>query len=217
MKAFVTTAILSIGAFLLATGSADAEVEQRDEKPAFEITGLAGVQFGGEITGVGGRLNFDSAASYGGQVGARVQKDGLAIVSYQRQRSPVTVSFSDGSPPGKLDVDIGYLQVGGELELPVNPHLIPIIGLTIGATHLTPRGTGTPTEWFFSGTAFAGAKIPITKHIGLRTQIRFLGTLINSDTSFICISNGGAVCKISVRDVEGLIQGDVTAGIYIAF
>jgi len=51
----------------------------------------------------------------------------------------------------------------------------------------------------------------------LRAQVRLLGTVISGDTRFLCISNGGARCAISVRDVEGFVQGDLMAGFYLAF
>jgi len=221
---FLTARIAGVRPLLLALpllvaflpALASAEVERRFEGQWVEVTGLAGIQFGGEIKNNLGQVNFDSDLSYGGMVGLRVADDGLIVVSYHRQRSNTRTMFP--TLPANLDVDIGYLQIGGELELPLRPRIIPLIGLTVGATHFTPVVGDLGTAWYFSAVAYAGVKIPITKYFGLRSQIAVLGTVINGDGSLLCGSGpSGGGCNIKATDITGMVQGDFTAGVYFAF
>ena len=96
-------------------------------------------------------------------------------------------------------------------------HLVPFIGLGIGATHITPIDTDASTDWFFSFSAIGGLKIPIVKHVGIKAQIRYLGTVINSDASWFCASSGGLTCGVSLDNTKILSQGDVTGGLYVSF
>jgi len=201
---------------LAGAAPARAEVE-RIEPGMVQLSGWAGYQWGGEIDADIGRIDIDSAPSYGAQAGLRVQDDGFAFISFTQQSTTARIHFGDGSPTSTFDIDVGYLQIGGELDLHMHRHLVPFIGLSIGATYLKPNEPDASTEWFFSGSAIAGAKIPITEHIGIRTQMRFLGTVISSDTDFYCVSSGGATCAINVDDTTGFIQGDITGGLYISF
>jgi hypothetical protein len=182
-----------------------------------QITGLGGVQWGGALHAAEGRVEIDSAPTYTVQAAVRTQEDGFVVLSYTRQSTVARIRFDDGRPGSRFDLDVGYLQLGGELDVKRYRHLVPFIGLTLGATHLTPREPGAWTEWFFSGTATAGARIPITKNFGLRTQLRLLATLISGDTSVYCVSSGGAACALSIDDAAGFVQGDLTAGLYVAF
>jgi len=114
-----------------------------------------------------------------------------------------------------LDLKVGYLQIGGELGGSISSVNL-FFGITVGATHFTPDDGN--TEWFFSGTAYMGAKIPITKHLALRTQLRVLGTLIDSDSRWFCVSGGGGGgCVIAAGNFTGTVQGDVSVGLVLAF
>jgi len=181
-----------------------------------QLTGLYGIQFGGSLDLDEGKLEIDSAPAWTVQAGLRVQDDGFAYVSYTQQSTVASFDSATGTPPsGRFDVDIGYLLVGGELDLPMRKHLVPFIGLGIGATHFSPANAS--TDWFFSFMAIGGLKIPIMKHIGLRGQVRYLGTVVDSDASWFCASAGGATCAVSLNDTTLLSQGDVTGGVYISF
>jgi opacity protein-like surface antigen len=188
------------------------------EPGTVQLTGLYGIQFGGSLDLEQGSIDVDSAQAWTVQAGLRVQEDGFAYVSYTRQSTSASFDSSTGTPPsGRFDLDIGNLLVGGELDLPMRKHLVPFIALGIGATHFTPVDTGGRTDWFFSFMAGGGIKIPIVEHVGLRGQVRYLGTVINSDASWFCASSGGATCAVSLNDTTVFSQGDVTGGLYVSF
>ncbi len=175
------TVLLVLLSSLLAGASAHAQ--QRSDHSRFEFAGLGGIQFGGspELEDASG--SFDLGPSFGGIASVRVSKEGLVAISYTRQRTRFVATWEGPGPTTSqtVDADVGYLHVGGELELPVHPHLVPFIGLSVGATHFTPRNPGA-TDWFFSGAFTGGLKVPVTKNFGLRGQMRLLGTLITGDS-----------------------------------
>jgi len=210
-------------ALALLAGTADAQGSRTKveiiDPGMVQITGLYGIQFGGSLDLEEGKLEIDSAPAWTVQAGLRVQDDGFAFASYSRQSTVASFDSATGTPPsGRFDVDIGILQIGGELDLPMQKHLVPFIGLGIGATHFTPIDTSGGTDWFFSFSAIGGLKIPIVKHVGLKGQIRYLGTVVNSDASWYCASIGGSgTCAVSLKDTTILSQGDVTGGLYVSF
>jgi len=176
-----------------------------------EITALGGIQFGGSVDLVGGdEGSFDADVGFGGVLGYRVQNDGLAVISYLVQ--PTEFSLDSG---GSVDMNVGYLQIGGELEFAMTPHLLPFIGLTVGATHITPRDGG-DSNWFFSTVFTGGVKVPVSKHFGLRTQMSLLTTVIDGNSKIYCTSGGGASCAISA-DVDAMFQGNFSVGVYLTF
>ncbi len=218
-RAFRGVAVVAIATIAMA-GAAHAQGSRPKLKVIdpglIQITGLYGIQFGGSLDLEEGQLEIDSAPAWTVQAGLRVQDDGFAFVSYTRQSTVARFDSATGTPPsGNFDVDIGLLQIGGELDLPMHRHLTPFIGLGIGATHFSPAGGS--TDWFFSFSAIGGVKIPIVKHFGLKGQIRYLGTVVDSNASWFCVSSGGATCGVSLNDTTILSQGDVTGGVYFSF
>jgi hypothetical protein len=201
-----------------ALASPAAAVTDRIEPGMIQLSGWGGYAWGGKIDFDNGQVSLDSAPSYGAQVGLRVQDDGFAFISFTQQSTTARIAYDDATPNESYGVKVGYLQIGGELDLPMSRHLVPFIGLSIGASYVKPEVSNTNANWFFAGSALAGIKIPITKNIGIRTQMRFLGTVVSSDTSFYCASGGGGgSCAIRVDDSTGFIQGDITGGLFVAF
>lgn len=185
------------------------------ESGNYEITALGGVGFGGSTDLELGDGSLDAGASYGAMLAARVRRDGLVALSYTRQRTEFDVALTGGGSQ-RLDVDVGYVQFGGELEFhPTGRRIVPFIGLSLGASHFSPRGGGR-TEWFFAGTFTGGLKIPLTEHVGLRAQMRVMGTLIDGKSDIFCVGAGGVTCVVA-GSADGLFQGDALAGIYVTF
>ena len=214
---------LGVVALLACVLALPVRAEDRGRDHFWEITPLVGIGWGGSIDFVGstsggsGEIEFESGPVIGAQIGARFAEEGAGFVSYQFQRTTAEVRWdANFLPDQSIDVDIGYLQFGGELELPVNPRLTPFIGLGIGATHITPREGDGDTEWFFSGSFFGGAKLALTRHVGLRLQMNLLATVIQNDSDIFCVSSGGLTCAVST-DLESMIQGNFVGSVYVAF
>jgi hypothetical protein len=180
----------------------------------FEITPLVGYQFGGEVDLVDGKATIDSGPMLGAMLGLRVTNNSLAILSYQIQITDVTLRLDDSQDTEKFDINIGYLQIGGELGGKASKNFEYVFGMTIGATHFSPQDDGS-TAWNFSGTVYLGGKYLITENFGIRSQIRMLGTVLDSDSSWLCASYQG--CLVVVDNVTGTIQGDISAGVFLSF
>jgi hypothetical protein len=200
-----------------------ATAQQRGPQHLWEITPMVGIGWGGKIdfessTGANkGDIEIEPGPFIGGRIAARVSEEGMGFISYQFQRTTADVNWDGGIIPSQsIDLNIGLIQVGGELELPMNPHLVPFIGLSIGATHMAQRDASENPEWFFSGSFFAGAKVPITRYFGLRFHMSMLATVIQNNSDILCVSSGGLTC-VSSTDLDSMIQGDFMGGFYIAF
>jgi len=182
-----------------------------------ELTGFGGIQFGGSTDQLGGTASFDAGPSFGGMAYYRVRDDGLFGVSYSRQRSELVATFVGAGGPIRrtVDVDVGIVHAGGELEISPRKPLTPILGLSVGATHFTPRQGG-ETGWYFSAALTGGFKYRITEHVGLRAHMRLIATVIDSNSRIACVSSGGLTCAIAA-DLDGLVQGDLVGGLYVAF
>jgi hypothetical protein len=202
------TLTLSLGILSL-SGAAMAE--------RVEVTVLGGVQFGGSSNFIGGEASFAAGPEFAALLGVRVNKQGLITLGYQRQWTEVDFRILQLSNPiwGKRDMTVGTIHFGGELELPVNDRVIPFIGVSLGATHYSAEFPNS-TSWYFSGAFTGGLKLKLTKHIGLRSQMRLLGTVINNDSTVFCVSSGGLTCAIAA-DLDGVVQGDFLAGVYVTF
>jgi hypothetical protein len=190
-----------------------------EKSGTFEITPMVGVTVGGSIDLIGGKIEFDAGPSYGGMLGYRVRDDALVILSYHRESTTAHFNvFNPSSPlyPSRsVDMDIGHLQIGGELDFSRRSRFSPLFGLTIGASHYSPDLANAERQWFFTAIAYGGATFRITKHVGLRAQARVIGTVISANTRWICGSPIG--CSFSMNGVDGVVQGDFSAGVYVAF
>jgi hypothetical protein len=203
------TLALFVGMWLSAAGSSGSAIA--DDK-LFEVTPMVGYQFGGNVDLENGEATIDSNPAVGLMMGLRMSKNSLAILSYQIQLTDVELSLK-GQPKRKSDLNVGYLQIGGELDGRLTERIRYFFGGTVGTTHFSPKDGN--SEWYFSGTIFSGAKYRISEMFGIRAQIRMLGTVLNGDSSWLCTSQGG--CLIQVKDVTGTIQGDVGVGVYVRF
>lgn len=200
---------------MIASGSARAE---RPIDPTFEFSLLAGGAFGGSVGVEGGDVSLNGGWAANAIAALRLRSDEgrLLTLSYMRQRTPFTVAL-DGQPERDVDIDVGFIHVGGEIDGKVGKRLKPFLGLSVGATHFTPMQSSASSEWFFSAGFYGGTKIAFGEHFGLRLQGRMLGTVIGGDKSVICVSGSGGACLISRSGTTGLMQGDMMAGVYFVF
>jgi hypothetical protein len=199
---------------------------ERGLDPAYELSILGGYGFGGGLeledaaSGVRSKLDFDAGPMVGAMLAVRLRKDEGQLITVSYMREFTSASFKSSRPliaglNPTTDVDIGYIQAGGEVDGKLG-RFRPFLGMTIGATHISPRASGLDTSWFFSGGLTVGAKFPIGDHFGLRAHGGFMGTLINKQGAVLCSSSRGG-CAISVDSITGLLQGNFMGGVYFAF
>ncbi|MBW2233005.1 MAG: hypothetical protein JRH17_21685 [Deltaproteobacteria bacterium] len=222
--ALAAAVALALPVSLIMTITPGSACAERAADPSWEISGLAGGGFGGsidistidDIRLNNTEINLAPGWAYQGIIGLRLRSDEgrLITVSYSRQRSAFDLTGLN-VPPLSIDMDMGVVQIGGEIDGKIGKHFKPFFGLGIGATHYSPLSSQMDTEWFFSGTVFGGLKFAFNEHFGIRTQGRMIGTLLNADSTIFCRTGTG--CVVTINEVSGPISGDLMAGIYVAF
>ncbi len=190
----------------------------------FTIAAHAGYQWGGSVDyqdnsgGIqDGSASIDAGPTIGGQLGLKVAQNAWAIVSYHHQfTSGTSTWYYQGTRSSEeVDLGVGYLQIGGQIEFPVNEHLVPLLGLTLGASYFARSGGDVDnTDWFFAFAFFGGLKIPVVKNFGFLTQLKLLTTVIANDSHAVCVSYKGCVITL---DTNAMVQGEISGGIYLAF
>lgn len=107
------------------------------------------------------------------------------------------------------DLDFTVAQIGGLRWLETGAFR-PYVGATGGATQVDAQGD---TATRFSLSLFAGLNWDIGEHVGIRTEARWIGTLLNSDTELLC-ANG--LCRVSI-DAGTWNQTEVAAALVARF
>ena len=179
-----------------------------------EITPFGGYRVGGDLYEIatGQPIDTDGAPSVGLLVnvdfGARTE--GLKIEGlFSRQDTRLDVRFSPLDPPTRVKVTVDHVQAGGIQEFGrgrVRPFLSGLLGITRYAT-------AGDTEVRFSMGAGGGAKLFVTRHLGVRLDGRAYVTFVDADVSGVC---GGLGCFLGF-DTSVVWQADFTAGVIFGF
>lgn len=196
------------------------------EPKRIELTATAGMRFGGSLDvglddesddaddGVDehGSFSLDSSASYGGILGFRVQRNGLAFLSYSRQETTARYTrFEDGDATSDTaSVSVEYFQVGGNLEV-TRGRLTPYFGLSLGTTRFAALDSDSGDHFSFSGVFDGGLKIELAPFLYLRVLGRLPITFPTGDV--YCISSRG--CVVALHG-QALVQGEFQGGITLA-
>lgn len=177
-----------------------------------ELTPFAGFRFGGTFTDntTGIDLDVDEGGIFGVILGlpATPESDYELFYSFQK-----TELKGGGILSGDtlFDLDIHYLHVGGTY-LFQGEKVRPFISGGLGLTYFSPDAPGLDSKVYFSLSLGGGAKIPISKRVGLRLEGRGFMTILPDNTDIFCVSSGGAACAVKVQgDVFG--QFELLAGI----
>ncbi len=177
----------------------------------FNVGPFYGYRFGGEFENgsTGESLEIKDNPSFGIYFDIDPTDSGLKLeLLYSLQQTEIDLSSVGGSDDQELDVHV--FQVGGFQEL-YDGKFRPFIAGYVGATWFDLPGMGDDLR--FSFTLAAGANYYFTKNLGVRLDMRGMGTVVDSDSGFIC-ADGGCIVNFS-GDV--LWQGEVTASVFFAF
>ncbi|UCE02623.1 MAG: hypothetical protein JSW67_15535 [Candidatus Latescibacterota bacterium] len=157
-----------------------------------------------------GQLDVSSNAWWGVAVDVPVMPEVQLELSYSRTDSDLTFKPSAlGSEKRTVgDIAVEYWQagaVGGTLR----GKLLPMGGLTLGATRYV---FNRDDVWKFSFIPLLGAKYYANRRLGLRAQVRFPITLVESGGAIGCSSGSG--CFVSVTGTA-VFQFDLSAGLIL--
>jgi opacity protein-like surface antigen len=179
----------------------------------FEFTPFVGYMAGGEFedpTDSSDR-DLDAGTDFGIIIDAAAEWWRHYEMLYVNQSTKV-----DGFDP--FDMDVEYLQFGGTVSYPDTEytHVVPYIGMTVGAARFSPDGAGLDDETKFAATLGGGLRIPINKTFAVRLDLRVLGTVLDSDSDIFCVSSGGATCRIKVKS-DFFLQYSANLGVTVGF
>jgi opacity protein-like surface antigen len=193
--------------------SLPAQAADEPEYNNFEFTPFFGHMAGGEFEDPtdGSDRDLDAGTDFGLFADAATDWWRHYEMLYVHQSTKV-----DGFEP--FDLDVEYLQFGGMVSYPdaEYTHVIPYIGMTVGAARFSPDGAGLNDETKFAATLGGGLRIPITKTFGVRLDLRVYGTVLDSDSEIFCVSSGGATCRIKVKS-DFFLQYAANLGVSIGF
>ena len=194
--------------WVLVGGRAAAQTSARpgEDEPRWstvQVAPFAGVQFGGSVQGPSGRSgSVDAGLAYGATVDFRVAESWSVEVLYSRQSTEF---------PGPLDATVERYMAGPVEEVDYGRTRFFGVAL-IGATRFVPGFAGYDSSALFTIGVGLGVKHLLTDHFGLRADVRGFYALTSSGGGLFC--SGGCLFAFSG---SGLVQGDVSAGVVLAF
>lgn len=199
-------------AALLCTAS-PVHAQEQPKYNNFEFTPFVGYMAGGEFedpTDSSSR-DLDAGSDFGIFVNAATDWWRHYEMFYVRQSTKVK-----GFEP--FDMDVEYLQFGGTVSYPdaEYTHVIPYIGMTVGAARFSPDGAGLDDETKFAFTLGGGLRVPITQRFGVRLDLRAFGTVLSSEGDIFCVSSAGATCRIKAKG-DFLLQYSANLGFIVGF
>jgi hypothetical protein len=202
---------LLIGAVLLVPTAAEAQGFQQDEPPTIQIAPFAGYQFGGSVTSnlLEEKYSFGSGLSLGGTVDIAISHSWRLELYYSRQDTQLEAGRAE-VPVFDLRIErymVGFMEEKGEGSVKYFGSLL------LGATRFVPEVGEISGETKLSAGLGLGVKTFFTKNVGLRFEGHAFYTVVESNGGVFCTA-GTCLFSFSGR---GIWQGDVAAGLIIAF
>jgi len=210
MNRIACTAMILIGAIPLAAPDAMAQGRSSDP-PTIQIAPFVGYQFGGSIFSdtFNRKFSFESGLNWGGSVDVAIGETWRFEVYYSRQDTDLR---SAGLAEAAFDLKVERLMVGFQEEKGAGS--VKFFGtILLGATRYTPGDGTLSSDTRFSAGLGLGVKSFFTPNVGLRLESHAFYTSVQGGGGVFC---GPGHCVFTYTG-SGIWQGDVTAGLIIAF
>lgn len=214
MARFNRTLAAAIG--LLA--GAFAGTSSADDHPRVELTPYYGYRFGGQFDtdnpppATNQSADMNSSGAWGVDLG--IYRDRASFYELLYSHQSTDLNNKDPALKGK-NVTVQYMQAGGTLLFPGNPHVVPYFSATIGATQFGASGYGSDTK--FSGSLGGGVRFPFGGHFAATLGVRGYLTAVSGNTSFFCASgSNGGTCLVKTSG-SGFFQGEGLIGFTAMF
>lgn len=180
---------------------------------AVEVAPFIGRVYGGSFEDSNTLSTFEvqDAASFGLMLDFDTEPDKQIEVFLSRQATRLTTTGTFTGNP-LFDLTIDYYHIGGLYMLPDFDRVRPFVSGTFGLTRMAPDRADLTTENRFSLSLGGGAKIFLTKSVGLRFDVRGIYTALNADSSIFC--SGGCTIKVVSN---GFVQTEVSAALMMRF
>jgi hypothetical protein len=151
-----------------------------------EITASAGYAFAGGVAVQGGSVAlapspvFGATVDVGNLFGVRFE------AVYVLQNTGVQFLGNNGVNQPQYDVTAHHFRLGAEYDI-LHGRVRPFVGLTMGAEWLAPH-SNTPDELWFEASLEAGAKVRLTKALGIRAQAEVTVVPMDASSQVFCSS-----------------------------
>ncbi len=188
------------------------------ERPRFEIAPFGGYRIGGDFDledeqGLN-RSNVDLESDLSWGLGLALYRDPDAY--YELLFSRQTTQLDDSDPAfGDQDFTTEYYHFGGTLIFEFEPWMHPYLSVTLGLTRFDADDSG--SEYEFSGSLGLGVRIPVGDRVSFLVGARGYGTLVDSDTEYLCASSGGEATCLVRSSGDVFFQGEAMLGIALTF
>jgi opacity protein-like surface antigen len=182
-----------------------------------EVFGYGGYAWTGSIdawyANYSGKLDIKDSGIWGIEADVNVRPDAQLVLLYSRQDSKVTFGYG-GAKIAEGDVAVEQWQIGGMSGVR-RGNVMPFGMFTLGGARIIPDWGGATSDdvWKFSIILGLGAKIYINDKIGLRVQGRMPWMIIDGGAYLGCGTGG---CYSSFGG-SGMVQGDVSGGLFVMF
>ena len=188
------------------------------DRPRFEIAPFGGYRIGGEFDleddqGLNlSNVDLESDVSWGLGLALYRDPDAYYELHFSRQTTQL-----DNSDPALRDVDFTteYYHFGGTLIFEFEPWMHPYLSVTLGLTRFDADDFG--SEYEFSGSLGLGVRIPVGERVSFLLGARGYGTLVDSDTEYLCASAGGEATCLVRSSGAVFFQGEAIFGVALAF
>lgn len=153
------------------------------------------------------KLDLEGAASFALSVESDIDNGRIGLF-YSQQNSEVENT--------NLKSSIHYLHLQSSVYYPVQEKISSYLGIGLGASYIDADWV--KDEIGFSASIFAGFEYQITDSIAVNTQLRWLGTVVDNDTTGICqfTNNSSDSCVIRF-DTDWMNQFGANIGIVWKF
>jgi hypothetical protein len=175
-----------------------------------EIEPFGGVQFGGSVESVasGRSLSLGAGFVYGASLDVRIGESWGLEALYSRQGAELS---GDAATP-RLELTVERYLAGVREEK--GEGRARFIGtFLLGITRFAPGFDGFDSDVRFTIGLGLGVKTMLSKRFGLRAEARGFFVAIHGSGATVCIS-GTCLFRFST---SGVLQGDLSAGVVIAF
>jgi hypothetical protein len=188
------------------------------DRPRFEVAPFGGYRIGGDFDledeqGLNlSNVDLESDVSWGLGLALYRDPDAYYELLFSRQTTQL-----DDPDPALQDVDFTteYYHFGGTLIFEFEPWMHPYLSVTLGLTRFDADDFG--SEYEFSGSLGLGVRIPVSERLSFLIGARGYGTLVDSDTEYLCASTGGEATCLVRSSGDVFFQGEAMLGVALTF
>ena len=182
------------------------------------LTPFYGQRWGGQVETISiptETFDFSSSESYGLMFDIEVDIDTFIEILWTHQPTDVEARLTGE----EFDVDVDYFMVGAMHEFD-DDGIRPFVGGGLGLAYYSPKRSGLSSASrlaFYAGGGFR-TMFGTAERIGIRVDARIYGTFVNTGGGFWCSGgSGGGGCSVGFTASDIIFQGEVTAGLSLAF